>query len=251
MIKIQNLSTELGGHRVLQDINFSIEPNDFWLIFGPNGAGKTTLLRILAGQLSEYSGHVQLGQEDIRDLSTRELARRVAYLPQEEKILLPLRVMDILLAGRYPYRSVFQSYSPRDHALVQEAIEFFELHPFLNRDILTLSGGERKKVLLASAFVQDVSIFLLDEPLNFLDPAAALSVIRMLKHLRDKNKAIVVVSHSLEHLFPHVNKMLAIREGKLIYAGDRTFSVSVFQETYQVSYRHLSHDGHDVLYLHE
>lgn len=242
---------ELGGRRVLRDINFSIEPNDFWLIFGPNGAGKTTLLRILAGQLSEYSGHVQLGQEDIRDISTRALARRVAYLPQEERILLPLRVMDILLAGRYPYRSVFQSYSQHDHALVQEAIEFFELGPFLNRDILTLSGGERKKVLLASAFVQDVSIFLLDEPLNFLDPAAALSVIRMLKHLRDMKKAIVVVSHSLEYLFSHVNKMLAIKDGKLIYAGERMFSVSVFQETCQVSYGHLSQDGHDVVYLNE
>jgi iron complex transport system ATP-binding protein len=251
MIDIQTVGYEIDGNKVLESINFSIEKNDFWLIFGPNGAGKSTLLRILAGQLSGFLGQVRLDDENIRKLSSRKLARRIAYLPQEEGIMLPMRVMDILLAGRYPYGSLFKSYNQHDYRMVQEAIEFFELGAFLNRDILTLSGGERKKVFLASAFVQDVSIFLLDEPLNFLDPAASLSVIGMLNQLREKQKTIVEVSHYLEYFFPHANKMLAIKEGKMIYAGKKMFSAQIFQDVFHVSYGQLNRKGRDALYLDE
>lgn len=251
MIDIQKVGFEIGGNKVLEGINFFIEKNDFWLIFGPNGAGKTTLLRILAGHLPGFFGHVQFDHANLRKLSSRNLARRVAYLPQEEGVMLPMRVMDILLAGRYPYGSLFKSYDQHDYQMVHEAVDFFGLGAFLKRDIMTLSGGERKKVFLASAFVQDVSVFLLDEPLNFLDPAASLSVIRMLNRLREKQKTVVVVSHYLEYFFPYVNKMLAIKEGKMVYAGEKVFSTSIFQDVFHVSYGRLNRSGHDVLYLDE
>jgi iron complex transport system ATP-binding protein len=251
MIDIQKVAVEIDGRMVLDGINFSIEKNDFWLIFGPNGAGKTTLLRILAGHLPGFLGHVRLDDVNIRKISSRNLARRIAYLPQEEGIMLPMRVMDILLAGRYPHASLFKAYDSYDYKMVHEAIEFFELGPFLNRDISTLSGGERKKVFLASAFVQDVSVFLLDEPLNFLDPGASLSVIRMLNQLREKQKTVVVVSHYVEYFFPHVNKMLALKDGKMEYAGEKIFSTQIFQDVFHVSYGKLNRNGRDVLYLDE
>jgi ABC-type cobalamin/Fe3+-siderophores transport system ATPase subunit len=251
MIKAAHVCHTLGRKPVLHDLDFSVHENDFVLIFGPNGAGKSTLLKLLAGIFSATEGDIFIGRKNILHYSKKELARQIAYLPQFDEFNLPLLVRDILLSGRYPYQSFFRKYSCRDLELFAQTVERFALEEYVDRNIQTLSGGERKKVLLASAFIQDVPLVLLDEPLNFLDPASALQVIKMLREMHKQGKTILLVSHLLQYFFPEANKMLALKNGKLAYFGAREFSAPLFRDIYQVSLKRVFADEKEIIYLDE
>jgi len=235
----------------LHDLDFSVQENDFVLIFGPNGAGKSTLLKLLAGILSAREGEILIGRKNILQYSKKELAAQIAYLPQFDEFSLPLLVRDILLSGRYPYQSFFRKYSRLDHEIIAKTVERFALEDYVDRNVQTLSGGERKKVLLASAFIQDVPIILLDEPLNFLDPASSLQVIRMLREMHQQGKTILLVSHIMEYFFPEANKMLALKNGALHFCGAKQFSAQLFHDIYQVALKRVFTDDREIVYLDE
>lgn len=251
MIQVADLSYFAGGKPILQGLNFSIERNDFVLICGKNGAGKSTLLRILAGMIRPRKGEVLLNGKNIAHLSKRELATMLSYLPQSAEFGLPISVKDILLSGRYPYRSIFKKISDRDHEMFAEGIERFDLGSLLERNMQTLSGGEIKKVLLASAFIQDVPLILLDEPVNFLDPGSAFHFIKMLDTLHRKGRTILLVSHEIEYFFPFANKILALKDGKNCYFGKKKFSAELFQDIYQVSFQHAFIGEREIIFVNE
>jgi iron complex transport system ATP-binding protein len=251
MITVAHLAHAIGAKTVLKNIDFSLNENDFVLIFGPNGAGKSTLLKLLAGILTAQQGEIFIGRKNIRHYSKKELASQVAYLPQFDEFTLPLLVRDILLSGRYPYGSVFRKYSRRDHELFDKTVERFALADYVDRNMQTLSGGERKKVLLASAFIQDVPLILLDEPLNFLDPASAMQVIKMLREMHEQGKTIVLVSHLLQYFFPQANKMLALKNGAMRYFGAKIFSADLFHDIYQVTLKRVLIGNQEIIYIHE
>jgi len=251
MIQVTNLSYVIGAKPILQQLDFSIERNDFFLIFGPNGAGKSTLLKLLAGILPVRKGEIVIGAKSISRYSKKELATQVAYLPQFDEFNLPLLVSDVLMAGRYPYGSFFKKFSRQDHELFEKTVERFSLAEHLDRNIQTLSGGERKKVLLASAFIQDVPIILLDEPLNFLDPASAAQVVKMLKEMHNQGKTILLVSHLLQYFFPQANKMLALKNGEMRYVGAKKFSTQLFQDVYHVSVKQFFIGNKEFIHIDE
>lgn len=251
MIKVAQLHYVIGQKPILQNLDFSLNENDFVFIFGPNGAGKSTLLKILAGILVAKKGDVTIGKKNILLYSKKELATQIAYLPQFDEFSLPLLVKDILLAGRYPYQSILKKYSRQDYKIFEETVERFALADYLERNMQTLSGGERKKVLLASAFIQDVPFILLDEPLNFLDPASAMQVVKVLKEMHAQGKTIVLVSHLIEHFFAQANKMLALKNGKIIYFGAKIFSEHLFHDLYQVSVKRVFVENKEIIYINE
>jgi len=251
MIEVTHVSHTIGAKPILQDVNFSLKENDFLLIFGPNGAGKSTLLKLLAGILAPSRGDIFIGEKSISRYSKKELATRVAYLPQFDEFNLPLLVKDILLSGRYPYGSFFKKYSSRDYEIFEKTVERFALADYIDRNIQTLSGGERKKVLLASAFIQDVPLILLDEPLNFLDPASALQVIKILKEMHEQGKTILLVSHLLHYFFPQASKMLALKNGEMKYFGEKIFSAPLFHDIYQVLMKRVFIDNQEIIYTNE
>jgi ABC-type cobalamin/Fe3+-siderophores transport system ATPase subunit len=251
MIEIRNLKYWLGDIPILKDINLKIEAGDFWLIFGPNGAGKTTLFKILAGLISNYRGEIRIDSSSTRRESRKKLARKIAYLPQFDDFSLPLTVREILMAGRYPYTTLFRSYSPEDRDLIDRTAVEFGLASFLNRDINTLSGGERKKVMLASAFVQDVSVILLDEPFTFLDPRSLVNLKRMLADLNSRKRTLIVISHQIEILHSLVNKTAAMKEGRLIFSGKQRFDPALLEETYGVRFRNMTVRGREIISIDE
>ena len=251
MIKAGNLSYFIGKKPILQDIAFSIQKGDFVLIFGRNGAGKSTLLKVLAGIVSAQKGFVSIAGRNIHDYSRKELATMLAYLPQSDEFVLPIMVKDVLLSGRYPYGSLFQNFSHRDHELFQEAVEYFSLADLLYRNILTLSGGEKQKVILATAFIQDVPIILFDEPMNFLDPGSIFQMIKMLQGLQRLGKTIVLVSHLIEYFFPYATKLLALKNGKKYYFGEKQFTPELFQAIYQVEYKRFFSENREVIFINE
>jgi len=251
MIDVAGLSHFAGARPLLQELGFSIKKNDFVLIFGQNGAGKSTLLKILAGMVPAGKGEVSLNGRNVANYSKRELATLLSYLPQNDEFGLPILVKDILLAGRYPYRSIFKKLSDRDQEIFAEGVKRFGLGDLLRRNMQTLSGGERKKVLLATAFIQDVPIILLDEPVNFLDPGSTVQLIQMLKNLHESGKTILVVSHEIEHFFSSANKMLALKNGRMSYFGRKMFSPELFQEVFQVDFQRTFFGSREIIFVNE
>jgi len=234
MIQVRDLEVRIRDRVILHPLNLDIHPGDFWLIFGPNGAGKTTLFRALAAQIQPAGGRVTVDGDDVSRLSRRALARKISYLPQFDEFNLPLTVRDILLAGRYPYTPAWRDYTQEDLARVTDTADRMGLLDLLPRDINTLSGGERKKVMLASAFVQDVSTILLDEPHTFLDPLSVDRLNRSLGRLHESGRTLVVISHQIETLLPLATRMAALRDGRLLYSGPCRFDPRLFETTYGI-----------------
>jgi ABC-type cobalamin/Fe3+-siderophores transport system ATPase subunit len=251
MINVAHLSYTAAGRAILQELDFSIERNDFVVIIGQNGAGKSTLLRILAGLIPIKKGDILINGRDISRYSKKELATLISYLPQSDEFALPILVKDILLAGRYPYRSIFKKLSDRDKELFSEGVQCFGLENLLKRNVQTLSGGERKKVLLATSFIQDVPIILLDEPLNFLDPGSTFHLIKMLIDLHRKGKTILLVSHEIGQFFSYANKILALKNGRKCYFGEKVFSPELLYEVYQVSFQRTFVGNREIIFLNE
>jgi len=251
MIEVIGLLHSAGERLILQELDFSIKKNDFVLIFGQNGAGKSTLLRILAGIIPAGAGKILINGKNIVHYSKREIATLLSYLPQSDEFSLPILVKDILLAGRYPYRSFFKKLSDRDREIFAEGVERFGLGDLLQRNMQTLSGGERKKVLLATAFIQDVPLILLDEPVNFLDPGSTVQLIKMLKNLHESGKTILLVSHEIERFFPSANKMLALKNGRMSYFGKKMFSPELFQEVFQVDFQRTFFGSKEIIFVNE
>ena len=251
MIEIENLNFRIKNRVILRNIDLKILPGDFWLIFGPNGAGKTTLFKIISGLIPNYQGEIRITSQNIRGESRKNLAKKIAYLPQFDEFSLPLPVREILLSGRYPYTSLFKDYTRQDQILVSQTADQFGLKSFLDRDINTLSGGERKKVMLASAFIQDVSIILLDEPFTFLDPRSAANLKNILSDLNRRGKTLVVISHHIEALYPLVNRTAALKAGKLIYSGKQQFDPAILKETYGVCFNQTAVGSRQIIYIDE
>jgi len=248
-IEIKDLTYCLNRKKILQNIDLKIKDGDFWLIFGPNGAGKTTLLKIMSGLIHDFQGDARVKGSDIKKISTREMAKVISYQPQFEEFSLPIRIRDILLAGRYPYKSFFKNYSKEDYRVYDEVVRQLELEPFVDRDINTLSGGERKKVMLASAFIQDVSIILFDEPFTFLDPEAVSNLKKMMVEMNRMGKTLVVVSHNFETLFPLVNKIIALKQGQIVYSGKKVFDKDILKETYNTAFERITVKEKEIIFL--
>lgn len=249
MIDITHLTVRLKEKTILDNIDLKVEKGDFWLIFGPNGAGKTTLFKSIAGLIPQFEGDIFIEGGNTRLHSKKELARKVSYLPQFEEFSLPLTVWEILLAGRYPYLSFWRDYSKQDFEIMEEAMREFGITEFRDRLVNTLSGGERKKVMLASAYIQDVSIILFDEPFTFLDPEAVSNLKKQMLKLKERGKTLIVVSHNIEILFPIVDKIAAIRDGRVVYAGPKTFDRQMFKQTYNIHFNHGTLHGKEIIYL--
>lgn len=251
MITIDNISYGINKKEILANINLKIEKGDSCLVFGPNGAGKTTLLKILSGLITDFSGDIRIEGKNIKEFTRKEMAKILSYQPQFEEFSLPISIKEILLAGRYPYKSFFKDYSQEDYQIYDEVVKQFNLAEFINRDINTLSGGERKKVMLASAIIQDVSIILYDEPFTFLDPEAVSSLKKMMVKLQKGDKTQVVVSHNFETLYPIVDKIVAIKNGRIIYSGEKIFDKEMLKTTYNTPFEKVTFKGKEIIFPHE
>ncbi|MEN8154577.1 MAG: ABC transporter ATP-binding protein [Acidobacteriota bacterium] len=246
MIELNNVS--FFRHKaILKNINFKINEGDFTILLGPNGAGKTTLLKILAGLIKDYSGLITIKGKNIKNLSGKELASIISFQPQGEEFLLPISVQDILFSGRYPYKSIFSDYNENDIDIVKKAASKFKIEDLLKRDINTLSSGERKKVLISSAYIQDVSIILFDEPLSSMDPEGAFNLNSLLKELKKEKKTILVVTHDINPFLHLANRIIALKDGSVIYNGPDKTDVKVFSDTFNINFRKYISEGRELI----
>jgi len=205
---------------VLRDVSFEVGRGTVLGLLGPNGAGKTTLLRLMAGTMAPLSGRVTCDGIDAGRLSRRELARRIAVVPQETHATFDFSALDIVLMGRYPHLGAFELEGPADLAIAYDALEATGTRELAGRSFATLSGGEKQRVVIASALAQESDVLLLDEPTASLDLAYQLEIAALLKELNQRRGTTIVVStHDLNLAALVCGEMVLLKSGRVLARG--------------------------------
>jgi iron complex transport system ATP-binding protein len=215
LLEAHGLAIAAGGRTLASDVAFAVRAGECWALVGPNGAGKTTLLATLAGLVPPASGRVDYGGADLAALHGRARARHRAYLPQHSVDVFPATVLETVLIGRHPHLSRFAWEGADDVVRAEQALSRFGLQGLAERDVRTLSGGERRRVALAALLVQDAPLALLDEPSSHLDiaqQAAALEV--FVGAARERHGALLMVLHDLHLATRFCDHAIALGGGK-------------------------------------
>jgi iron complex transport system ATP-binding protein len=228
-ISISSLNVEIDGVKILSDVTFNAQSGENITILGPNGAGKTTLLKSVCGFIS-YEGEVKFSGISTRLLSPQLRASKVSFVSQHSDIDGDFTVGTFLDLSRYPYKKPWERLDDIDRNIINEAIEMTECAPFLERKILSLSGGERQKVFIAAAIAQDTPVILLDEPLNHLDPVQRTKIGRLISEISGiKKKTVVTVTHEINEAIQFASRMIVLNKGKIEFDG--LSSDPVFKQT--------------------
>jgi len=189
-------------------------------LLGPNGSGKTTLLRLLAGTLRPASGRVTIDGVALESLSRRELARRIAVVPQETQTTFDFSALEIVLMGRYPHLGPFALEGPHDLAIAREALAATGTTAFEARRFATLSGGEKQRIVIASALAQASDIMLLDEPTASLDLGFQFEIVTLLARLnRERATTLVVSTHDLNLAATLCTELVLLKTGLVLARG--------------------------------
>ena len=218
-IEVQKLSFSYGDRQVLQDISFRVEQGEFLSILGPNGVGKSTLFRCVLGLLSGYTGTVLVGGADARTLSVREMAKRIAYIPQSSRPVFNFSVEDIVLMGASSSLTPFQSPGKQALARCRWAMEKVGISRLSERCFHRLSGGEQQLVLIARALVQNAPILMLDEPTANLDFGNQLLVLEQARALAREGYTVIQTTHHPEQSYMFSDRILAIQNGRVLTQG--------------------------------
>jgi iron complex transport system ATP-binding protein len=206
-----------GERAVLHACTLAIARGEVVAIVGPNGAGKSTLLRALAGLLRPSSGSVRLDGVDIASLARRELARRIAVVPQIFDTLFPFTVREVVALGRTARLGTFGGASRGDLAAVDRAIADLDLAELASRRIDRLSGGERQRAVLAMALAQEADVLLLDEPTVHLDPGHQVVMLRLVRELAcTRGLAVAAVLHDLNLAAAMATRLAVLADGRIV-----------------------------------
>lgn len=207
-----------GGFK-LDDISMAVHPGKMYGVVGPNGSGKSTLLRVIAGLIKPVSGKVKVKGKLINSYNRVELARELAFLPQQPASSFDLTVRETVCLGRYPYQSGFGLLKPQDQNVIEWALAETECGPLANRLLSTLSGGEKQRVMIASILAQEPAVLLLDEPGSSLDIHHKAHVFALLRQLSHNGIAVATVTHDLNTAAEFCDHLFLIGSGRLINYG--------------------------------
>jgi len=204
----------------LQDVSIDIPRGSFTGVLGPNGCGKTTLLKLMSGVLKPRAGDVLLEGEPIGHITRRQLARRIAVVPQETHPAFDFTVMEMVLMGRHPHLGPFALEGPADLAIAREALAATGTAHLADRVYMTLSGGEKQRVIIASALTQSPELLLLDEPTASLDIGYQLEIATLLGNLnRERGVTLVLATHDLNLAASLCSDLVLLREGRILARG--------------------------------
>jgi len=220
-LALESVSVQRGRRTVLHDVTLALHPGQCVAVIGPNGAGKTTLLLALLGVIRPSQGAVRLDGVDFARLSARARGRFCSYLPQTVERLPGFSVHELATASRHPHVRPLRPLSAHDRAAVENALRICGLTTLAHRPVNALSGGERKKALLAAAFAQEPRLLVLDEPNAALDPPYQIELAALLRDwlAADRTRSIVLVSHDLQLPAVLEARVVALRAGRLIADG--------------------------------
>ena len=204
----------------LHDVSISVPHGSLTGLLGPNGCGKTTLLKLLSGVLRPHQGTITLDGRSLATLSRRASAQRIAVVPQETHPAFDYTAMEMVLMGRHPHLGAFQLEGPEDLAIARDALAATGSAHLAHRSYMTLSGGEKQRVVIAGALAQSPDVLLLDEPTASLDLGYQLEVASLLSALnRDRKVTMVLATHDLNLAASLCDTLILLRQGRVLAHG--------------------------------
>ena len=220
VLHTENLGIGYKGKPLLPDINVSLNEGDIVALAGPNGAGKTTLFKTLCGSLKPIAGRITIFGKDLNQYSATERASLFSMVLTEKPDDLFLKVYDIVAAGRYPQLGLMARLSESDESIIEESLQTVGVKHLIDRNFISLSDGEKQKVMIAKAIVQDTPLIFMDEPAAFLDYPSKIELINlMVKLSREHKKTILFSSHDLDLLLRYCDKMWIVGYGLPLVEG--------------------------------
>ena len=215
-ITVENLVFSYGKHSVLKGINLNIETGEFISILGSNGVGKSTLFKCMLGLNSSYTGNVYINQKNIRDMTVKEIASNIAYIPQHTVPAFNYSVEDIVLMGTTAQMHALSTPKDAEIEACHSALKKVGIENLRSRCFHLLSGGEKQLAVIARALAQNAPIIMLDEPTASLDFANQMLVLKQMRKLADEGYTIIQTTHNPEHSYMFSDKIAAIKDGKIM-----------------------------------
>jgi iron complex transport system ATP-binding protein len=225
LLRAENLCYAYSGRGgpafELRDVSLRIPAGSLTALLGPNGGGKTTLVSLMAGVMRPQLGRVLLDGSDMTGMTRRQIARRVAIVPQETHPAFDYTVMEMVLMGRHPHLGPFALEGPHDLEIAQAALAATDTTALSERSYMTLSGGEKQRVIIASALAQSPDLLLLDEPTASLDLGFQLEIASVLQRLnRERGVTMVLATHDLNLAAALCTHVVMIRGGSILAQGE-------------------------------
>lgn len=219
-LSVENLKFGYKKELVLKDISFKIKKGEFVSIIGPNGSGKSTILKLLNHLYSPKIGEILIEGKNINSFRRKDLARKMALVPQDTFLDYEFTVEDVVLMGRHPHKKRFHKDNEDDLRIVEEALELTNTTDLRDKLINEISGGERQRVIIARALAQNPSIILLDEPTSHLDINHQIEILNLLKKLNEeKDTTIIVVIHDINLASRYSDNLILVHEGEIMDIG--------------------------------
>ncbi|MFB6283377.1 MAG: ABC transporter ATP-binding protein [Halobacteria archaeon] len=221
---------------VLQDVSLNIPSGEISTLVGPNGSGKSTLLKGIARQLKPNHGAVYVNGKTAAEYSTKEFARKVGFLSQENISPGSITVEELVYHGRYPHRGIFESMKEDDKEAVDEALKLAGVTHLKDRKLNSLSGGQKQLVWIAMVLAQRTDVILLDEPTTYLDLNHQLKVMEIIETLKERNITVVVVLHDINQAAKHCDHVFALKDGEIVTEGgpENVVEKALVEEVFEV-----------------
>ncbi len=236
-MKIKQINKYYGEKQVVKEVSFQLPRGKVISLIGPNGAGKSTVLNIITRLIAQDSGEVHLDETDLKKWKSKELAKKLAILTQQNNITMKLKVKELVAFGRFPYSG--NNLTAEDHAMVDKAIAYMELEDFAERFIDELSGGQLQRAYIAMVIAQDTEFVFLDEPTNNLDIYHSSNLMKMVRSLsEDLGKTVILVLHEINFASVYSDYIAAFKDGGLYKFGkvEEVMTKETLKDLYQVDF---------------
>lgn len=233
----ENLNIGYEERLIVKNLSVKIPDKKITTIIGSNGCGKSTLLKAITRIIAQQSGMVVLDGKNISKENTKNLAKKMAILPQTPESASGLTVGELVSYGRFPYQKGFGRLTKKDYQVIDWALEVTGIIDFKFRPVDSLSGGQRQRVWIAMALAQETEIIFLDEPTTYLDMAHQLEVLELLQKLNhEQGRTIVMVLHDLNQAARFADYIIALKEGQIVKAGEceEVITHDVLKQVFQI-----------------
>lgn len=219
-IQVENLDVAYDNHMIIENMNLSIPKGKITMIIGSNGCGKSTLLKSVARIIKPKRGEIKINGKSIKAQAPKEIAKKMAVLPQSPEAPSGLLVKELVAYGRFPYQKPMSGLGEHDLKVIDWALEVTNLKAFANKAMNEISGGQRQRAFIAMALAQETEILVLDEPTTYLDMSHQLEILLLLQKLnREQNCTIVMVLHELNNATRFADHIIGVKSGKVVFEG--------------------------------